>query len=76
MGVPGWSNAKATATGATAGKPGTWTPVGQWPPQKFTQMNTITATPATAWTTGQYVTLADGSEAYWGGVAWTSGIAP
>jgi hypothetical protein len=76
MSVAGWSNAKAAATGATAGKPGAWTPAGRMPPQKFTQMDTITASPATAWTAGQYVTLGDGSEAHWGGAAWTSGIAP
>jgi hypothetical protein len=38
-------------------------------------MNTITASPATAWTTGQYVVLGDGSFAHWGGAAWTSGKA-
>lgn len=76
MSVSGWSNAGPAATGATAGAPGTWTPAGGWAPQSFTQMDSIVATPATAWTTGQYVTLADGSEAHWGGTAWTSGIKP
>ena len=38
-------------------------------------MNAIVASPATAWTTGQYVTLGDGSLAHWGGAAWTSGKA-
>jgi hypothetical protein len=80
MSDPGWSNdpvepAPVPATGATAGTPGTWTPAGATPCAAFTQMDTITASPATAWTTGQYVVLGDASEAYWGGTAWTSGRA-
>jgi hypothetical protein len=75
MSQVGWSNNGPAATGATAGIPGTWTPTNSDPPNKFTVMNTITASPATAWTTGQYVTLGDGSFAHWGGAAWTSGKA-
>jgi hypothetical protein len=73
--VPGWSNNGPAATGATAGAPGTWTPPLAEPPDVFTSMDTITASPATAWTTGQYVTLGDGSEANWQGAAWASGRA-
>lgn len=72
---PGWSNNGPAATGATAGIPGVWTPAGAEAPNKFTQMNSVTASPATAWTTGQYVVLGDGSKAHWGGAAWTSGVA-
>lgn len=72
---PGWSNSVA-ATGATAGTPGDWTPAGAVPCPTFTQMDTITASPATAWTTGQYVELGDWTYAHWGGTNWTSGKAP
>ena len=84
MHEPGWSNDPVEpgdaggvdpATGATAGTPGTWTPAGGTPCPLFTQMDTITASPATAWETGEYVVLGDASEAHWGGVAWTSGRA-
>jgi hypothetical protein len=76
MSIPGFSNNGPAATGATAGIPGAWTPANADPPNKFQNMNAITASPATAWTTGQYVTLGDGSFAYWGGAAWTSGKKP
>ena len=75
MSIPGWSNNGPASTGATAGIPGAWTPANSDPPNKFTSMNTITASPATAWTTGQYVLLGDGTFAHWGGAAWTSGKA-
>jgi hypothetical protein len=75
MSQPGFSNNGPAATGATAGIPGAWTPANADPPNKFQSMNTIVASPATAWTTGQYVTLGDGSFAHWGGAAWTSGKA-
>jgi hypothetical protein len=72
---PGWSNSGPIATGATAGTPGTWTPPGSQPAQKFTAMDSVTAIPATAWTTGQHVVLDDGTLAHWGGSAWVSGKA-
>jgi hypothetical protein len=75
MSGPGWSNDGPPATGATAGIPGSWTPALSEAPDKFTQMNAITASPATAWTTGQYVVLGDGTFAHWGGAAWVSGKA-
>jgi len=69
--------ASAKATGATSGAPGVWTPANTTPPGRFTQMaGAITATPATAWTTGKYVVLGDGSRAYWNGTAWVAGTAP
>lgn len=68
------------ATGATAGTPGTWTPVDSYPPANMTDLTdgspVVVASPTTAWTSGQYVTLEDGSKAYWNGTAWTAGIAP
>lgn len=67
------------ATGATAGIPATITPADSYPPETFailTSTQPLTATPATAWTTGQYVLLGDGSKAYWNATAWVAGTAP
>jgi hypothetical protein len=66
------------ATGATSGTPGTWTPVNSYPPETFTDLGTagVTASPTTAWTSGQYVVLGDGSDAFWSGTAWTAGKKP
>jgi hypothetical protein len=36
----------------------------------------VTAVPATAWTTGQFVTCANGNQVYWNGSAWVKGVAP
>lgn len=64
-------------TGATAGTPGTWTPVDSYPEADLTSLiaAAITASPTTAWTTGQYVLLQDGSQAHWNGTAWVAGAA-
>jgi hypothetical protein len=64
------------ATGATAGTPGTFTPAGATPPADLAAMTGITASPATAWTTGQYVVLGDSSHAHWDSSAWAVGDAP
>ena len=66
------------ATGATAGSPGFWTPSGAAPPVDMAalQAGSIVADPATAWTSGQYVVLADQSHAHWTGSAWATGDAP
>ena len=66
-----------TATSATAGTPGTWNGTA---PSNAVAANAlgITATPATAWTTGQYV---QGSVAgapgqmHWTGTTWATGPA-
>lgn len=71
------------STGATAGVPGTWTPPGSTPPATVAALiagtpNTVTASPATAWTVGQYVqtaTTGTTGRAHWTGTAWTSGAA-
>lgn len=78
---PVWAASAALATGATAGTPGTWTPGGSRVPANLAELNgatpAITASPATAWTTGQHVVLADNSHAHWDGTApWVSGNAP
>lgn len=69
----GWSNNGPGATGATAGTPGTFTPAGCDSPDKLAELTGVTATPATAWTTGQYVLLGDGTFAHWSGTAWVAG---
>lgn len=78
-----WEDGRAPAatipaTGATAGTPGSFSPAGATPPADLTALTGggITATPTTAWTTGQYVALGDSSHAYWNGTAWTTGAAP
>lgn len=66
------------ATGATAGTPGTYSPVGAAAPKNISAIRSqsVTATPGTAWTTGQYVLLADSSSAYWDSNSWEVGTAP
>lgn len=66
-----------TATGATAGTPGSFTPTGATPPANLAALigGSITAVPTTAWTTGQRVVLGDASLAHWSGSAWVTGSA-
>ena len=64
------------ATGANAGTPGAWTPAGSQPPYALADAAGKTATPATLWTTNQYVVLGNGTNAYWNGTAWAAGKAP
>lgn len=61
------------STTATAGTPGEFD--GDTPAD-LAAMAGITASPATAWTTGQHVILGDASHAYWSGAAWVAGDAP
>ncbi|WP_411120604.1 hypothetical protein [Streptomyces sp. x-19] len=63
------------ATGATAGTPGSFTPTGAVVPASLDDLAAVTATPTSAWTTGKYVALGDGSNAFWSGTAWTAGKA-
>lgn len=65
-----------TATGATAGTPGSYTPSGAQQPADLAAMAAVVASPTTAWSTGQYVPLADASHAHWDGAAWVAGSAP
>ncbi|MEU9126582.1 hypothetical protein AB0D08_00440 [Kitasatospora sp. NPDC048540] len=62
-------------TGATAGTPGSFTPTGAVRPANLAGLTGITASPATAWTTGQHVVLGDSSKAYWDGSMWKAGQA-
>lgn len=78
-GKPEWdwdgTGGGTAATGATAGTPGTWTPGGSTPPANLAATSGVTASPATAWTTGQYVVTGDTQHVHWSGSAWASGDA-
>jgi hypothetical protein len=63
------------AAGATSGNPGAFTPAGAEPPANLAAMSSVTASPLTAWTTGQNVVLGDASTAHWSGTAWVVGPA-
>ena len=63
------------ATGATAGTPGTWTPSGATAPADLAALSGVTASPATPWTTGQYMALGDSTHASWNGTGWVAGAA-
>jgi hypothetical protein len=65
-----------TATGAIAGSPGTYTPVGSSAPTNLGAMSPVIATPLTAWTTGQHMVLGDLSHCHWNATAWVTGNAP
>lgn len=70
-----------SSTGATAGIPGTWTPASSKVPiwdDISSGHHPITASPATAWTAGQYVQTATPGTAgriHWSGTAWVAGVA-
>jgi len=72
----GGTEVGVAATGATAGSPATLSPANSWPPEDLAGATALTATPTTAWTTGQYVNLGDGTQAHWDGTAWAAGVAP
>lgn len=60
------------ATSATAGAPGTFQPSGCDVPANLAGMAGVTAIPATAWTTGQYVATRT-ADVHWTGTAWAAG---
>lgn len=65
-----------TPTGVTPGTPGSFTPSGATAPYNLATLQDFGALgETTAWTTGQYVVLGDGSFAHWTGAAWASGEA-
>jgi hypothetical protein len=71
----------ANAKTATAGTPGTWAPAGSDKPADSAQATQwgVTASPATPWTTTQYVqgsTPGAPGEMTWTGSAWVGGRAP
>ena len=75
--TPGGGGGAVAATGATAGTPGAFTPAGATVPANLAALQAagVTASPGTAWTTGQSVNLGTGS-AHWDAAAWAAGVAP
>lgn len=71
------AGAAVVATGATAGTPGSFTPSGSKVPTDLGAVKAanIVASPATAWTTGQYVSTSSGDKVHWDGSAWAAGAA-
>lgn len=72
----GCANLVLTAQVGVAGTPGYFTPQGAPPPANLSAMTGITASPATAWTTGQYIVIGGAAEASWNGTAWVTGRRP
>jgi hypothetical protein len=69
------------ATGATAGIPGAWTPPGSQVPPNPAAVTSwgVVASPATPWTSGQFVQTGVAGAAgrvTWTGSAWVGGAAP
>jgi hypothetical protein len=80
---PIWTGAESgsPATGAAAGIPGTWTPSGAQAPADAAEASAwgVVASPATPWTSGQYVqgtTAGAAGRATWTGTGWVGGAAP
>jgi hypothetical protein len=73
--VPTVDTGSVAATGATSGAPGYFTPSGATTPANLAALTGITATPNTAWLTGQYVITADLVANHWSGTAWVAGKA-
>lgn len=75
------SACRPSSATATAGIPGTWAPSGSAVPilgDIQSGHHPITASPTTAWTTGQYVqtaTAGTGGRIHWSGTAWVVGPA-
>jgi hypothetical protein len=61
------------ATSAVAGAPGYFLPTGATTPANLAALTGITASPATAWTSGQFVITGDLLAANWSGSAWVVG---
>lgn len=67
------------STSGIAGIPGTYGPTDSYARTSFADLTvspTLTASPGTAWTTGQYILLGDGTKAHWNGTIWVSGPKP
>jgi len=75
-GPPSKDTGAVTATGATAGSPGFFTPSGANAPANLAALSGLTATPATNWAVGQWVATADGLANNWNGTTWVAGKHP
>lgn len=74
--VPGQVVATTAAPGTGTGS---YTPAGATAPRNLADLSDaspVTANPATAWTTGQFILLGDGTMAHWNGTAWVAGAKP
>jgi hypothetical protein len=74
-GPPAVDTGSVVAAGAQSGAPGYYTPSGATVPANLAALTGVTATPNTAWATGQYVITADLLAAHWSGSAWAAGKA-
>jgi hypothetical protein len=74
--APTVDNGAVTATGATAGAPGFFTPTGAQIPANLAALTGITASPTTNWAAGQFVITGDLLAANWNGSAWVAGKHP
>lgn len=63
------------ATSAVAGVPGNYLPANSYGPADLAAATGLTASPTTAWTTGQRVLLRDGTYMHWNATAWVAGPA-
>lgn len=63
------------ATSAVAGIPGHYAPTNSYGRANLAAMTGLTASPSSAWTTGQYVTMRDGNKAHWNSTTWIAGPA-
>lgn len=74
-GAPTVDKGAVAVAGATAGSPGYFTPTGAQIPANMAALSGVAATPAAAWTVGQYVITADLLANHWSGSAWVTGKA-
>ncbi|HKP09045.1 MAG TPA: Ig-like domain-containing protein [Microbacterium sp.] len=78
--IPAYTNCTSNdplPSGVVAGSPGSFTPDYARLPGNLNELRSMGALgQTTAWTAGQYVSLGDGSQAYWDAAAWQSGRAP
>jgi hypothetical protein len=76
VGAAYWDGAAYVTYTATAGTPGAYNVAGFNPASSIVLRDmAVKASPATAWTVGQYVPTSDGQHAHWAGSAWVPGVA-
>jgi hypothetical protein len=71
LGVP------ATGANVTSTTAAVLSPANSYPPEDLAALlaDPVTATPSTAWATGKYLLLGDGSKAHWNATLWVAGVA-
>jgi hypothetical protein len=73
--APTIDNGAVVATSAVSGAPGYFLPTGATVPANLAALTGLTASPTTAWATGQFVITADLLAAHWSSSAWVAGKA-